>query len=148
MAALRRIVYASDFSRASNRAFAVAIDFARQHKAALTIVHVLMPILPGGPDVPISAVALAELQRGTRTWAERQGQRLVARAAAAGVRAVATVVEGNPAAEIVRSARRARAGLIVIGTHGRTGLPRLVLGSVADRVVRTATMPVLTVRGR
>lgn len=148
MAALRRIVYASDFSPASRRAFAVATEFAREHRAALTIVHVLMPLLPGGPDVPVSAATLNEIERGTRLWAERQGQRLAAKARKAGVKAVATVEQGDPSAEILRVARRVRAGLIVIGTHGRTGLPRLVLGSVADRVVRTATCPVLTVRGR
>jgi nucleotide-binding universal stress UspA family protein len=60
----------------------------------------------------------------------------------------ARVLEGPPAAAIVRAARRERAGLIVLGTHGRTGLTRILIGSVAERVVRTARCPVLTVPAR
>ena len=64
------------------------------------------------------------------------------------VRARGLLVEGVPADRIVRTARGRRAGMIVVGTHGRTGAARFFLGSVAGRVVATAHCPVLTVRGR
>jgi nucleotide-binding universal stress UspA family protein len=66
----------------------------------------------------------------------------------AGVRATGLLLDGAPHDQIPRAARRNRADLIVIGTHGRTGLSKVLLGSVAERVIRSATCPVLTVRGR
>jgi nucleotide-binding universal stress UspA family protein len=80
--------------------------------------------------------------------AQRQMERWLARARRAGVRATGLLPVGVPHAEIVRAAKARRADLLVIGTHGRTGLARLFLGSVAARVAASATCPVLTVRGR
>jgi nucleotide-binding universal stress UspA family protein len=74
--------------------------------------------------------------------------KLVARAKQAGVRARSLVVEGQAADRIVRAARASRADMIVMGTHGRGAVAKFFLGSVAGRVVATATCPVLTVRGR
>ena len=71
---------------------------------------------------------------------------LVKRAKKSGVRADARMVTGDPSLQIVRTARSARADVIVIGTHGRRGVSRFLLGSVAERVVATAPCPVLTVR--
>ena len=81
-------------------------------------------------------------------WAQKQLARLVAKAKGARVRARGIVREGVVADQIVRAARAQRADLIVIGTHGRTGVARFFLGSVAARVAATAPCPVLTVRGR
>jgi nucleotide-binding universal stress UspA family protein len=74
--------------------------------------------------------------------------RLTARARAAGARATAILMEGSEAGTITRAARSRRASMIVIGTHGRSGIERVLLGSVATRVVSLASCPVLTVRGR
>ncbi len=71
-----------------------------------------------------------------------------AKAKKAGVRAKTLLSDGMAHAQIVRAARSLRADMIVIGTHGRTGLAKLFLGSVAGRVVSTATCPVMTVRGK
>jgi nucleotide-binding universal stress UspA family protein len=81
-----------------------------------------------------------------RAAAKKQLDRLVARAKAGGVRARGLLLEGIPPDRIVRIARSARADLLVIGTHGRTGLARLFVGSVASRVIAAATCPVLSVR--
>lgn len=80
--------------------------------------------------------------------AEAQLSALVAEAQTAGVDAVAQIRTGVPAESIVEAAREAKAELIVVGTHGRTGFERLVLGSVAERVVREAPCPVLTVKAK
>jgi nucleotide-binding universal stress UspA family protein len=103
------------------------------------------PFLAGDVNLPPSYL---ELQARARRQAEGRLAAAVARARRAGVRAEGRLADGAPAQEILKWARRKRAGLIVIGTHGRSALGRFVMGSVAERVVRLATIPVLTVRGR
>ena len=100
---------------------------------------------PGGyvPRSTYTDIAAA----ATASARTRLGE-LIEQARAAGVRAASTVVEGSAAEQIVRAARSRRADLIVMGTHGRTGLSRLLLGSVASRVISMSPCPVLTVRGR
>jgi nucleotide-binding universal stress UspA family protein len=88
------------------------------------------------------------LERQTGEWSARQAARLRADAEKAGVRAVVDVRRGDPAEQIVRAARGGRADLLVVGTHGRRGMQKFLLGSVAERVLAAAPCPVLTVRGR
>ncbi|HTO10426.1 MAG TPA: universal stress protein [Candidatus Binatia bacterium] len=141
----RRIVHASDFSPASRPAFRKAVELAKGTGAQLLIVHVL-PVVPILPDAYIAASTYDTLLRGQETAARRDLNRLVARAKAAGARASGVLLDfGVPAARIARLARARRADLIVMGTHGRTGLTRALLGSVAARVLTVATCPVLTV---
>ena len=89
-----------------------------------------------------------DLEASARKYAEKKLAALQAKARAAGVRATTVVLEGVAHEQIVRASRSKKADLIVIGTHGRTGLAKLFLGSVASRVVAAAHCPVLTVRGR
>jgi nucleotide-binding universal stress UspA family protein len=144
----RHILHASDFSPASRPAFALAVGLARSQRAALTVVHVMAPAVPVIGDAYVSPQTWTDLQRQVRAYAQRELDQLLGRARRAGVRAQGLLVEGAPADRIVRAARSRRADLIVMGTHGRGGLARLFLGSVAERVVATAPCPVLTVRGR
>jgi nucleotide-binding universal stress UspA family protein len=142
---MRTILYATDFSRASAPAFAAALAQARGRGRRLVVAHVLTPPSPfisGRP--PASWV---ELDARARHGAERRLAALVARARRAGVRARGALLEGVPGEAIARRARRERADLIAIGTHGRSGLGRLFMGSVAARVLALAACPVLTVRG-
>jgi nucleotide-binding universal stress UspA family protein len=88
------------------------------------------------------------MSEAARTWAHRKMLPLLAAARTARVRARGMLLEGVAHEQIVRAARRQRADLVVIGTHGRTGVARFFLGSVAARVTATAPCPVLTVRGR
>jgi universal stress protein A len=148
MRRFRRVVFASDFSRASGAAFAQALEMAKGSGGALTIVHVLAPVIPVAGDAYLSPDTYVELETSARAHAERQLGRLVTKAKQAKVRARGLVRTGVPHAEIVRAAKAARADLLVIGTHGRTGLARFFLGSVAARVIATASCPVLTVRSR
>jgi nucleotide-binding universal stress UspA family protein len=148
MAAIRRIVHATDFSPASRPAFSRALDLARANRAELVVLHVMTtPILytPEGYALPQT---YDRLLADTQAAARKQLDRLVAGAKARGVRARGVLLEGVAHDRIVRAARSARADLLVIGTHGRTGLARLFLGSVASRVIATATCPVLSVRAR
>ncbi|MBI2015439.1 MAG: universal stress protein [Candidatus Rokubacteria bacterium] len=148
MRRFRRILHATDFSTASAPAFAEALALARQERAELRLVHVMTPPALFLEDSYLSARTFREMQSRARRAVEDRLARLRARARRAGVRAGADVREGVPADEIIRAARRRRADLIVVGTHGRSGFARAVLGSVAARVVTLARCPVLTVRGR
>ena len=143
---MRKIVVATDFSAASRPAFAAALDLARRDGARLVVLHVMMPPSPFvGADLPGSWL---ELEARARRDAERRLAAAVSQAERAGIATTGTLVKGAPAEVIVRVARREGADLIVIGTHGRSGLGRLFMGSVAARVLGTAKCPVLTVRGR
>jgi nucleotide-binding universal stress UspA family protein len=147
MTPIRRILYATDFSSASRRAFDTALTLARSRDARLTILHVLAPIVLV-PEQFIDAMTMDRLEKQGRDWSTRHLAGLAARAKKAGVAATVLLREGDASDQIVRARRSTKADLIVIGTHGRQGLRKLFLGSVAGRVIATAPCPVVTVRGR
>ena len=146
----RRVLHPTDFSKASNAAFARSLAEARASRADLVLVHVLAPVMPiagtSGAYVPLSVYE--QMNASARAWARKQLDRLVARARTAKVRARGLLLEGVAHEQIVRTAKRQRADMMVMGTHGRTGIARFFLGSVAARVTAMAPCPVLTVRGR
>lgn len=146
----RRVLHPTDFSKASGAAFARAIAEARQNRSELLLVHVLSPVIPmaGAGEAYLAPSVYEQMSKSARAWAQKQMDRLLAKAKAARVRVRGTLLEGVAHEQIARSARRQRADLIVMGTHGRTGMARFFLGSVAARVAATAPCPVMTVRGR
>ncbi|HEU4367502.1 MAG TPA: universal stress protein [Methylomirabilota bacterium] len=148
MADVQRITYATDFSTASLAAFPHAVRLTKATGAELTILHVLpAPTSPFVDSGYVPQEIWDQLDAGMRAHAGHEMDRLVKQAVDAGVRATTAIVDGGiPADEIVRAAESTKADLLVLGTHGRTGVARLVLGSVAARVVATASCPVLTVR--
>ena len=148
MKRIRRVLHPSDFSPASRAAFARAVETAKSNRAELLIAHVLSPVAPMVGDGYISPKAFEDLERSVQAHGRRGLNALIGRARKTGARARGLLLEGIPHQAITRAARSKRADLIVMGTHGRSGLPRLFLGSVAERVVATAPCPVLTVRGR
>jgi universal stress protein A len=147
MKQIRRVLFASDFSTASRRAFDTALAIAKSLNAKLTIVSVLAPVVTV-PEQYIDAVTLDQLDKQARRWSSQQLEKLAARAKNVGVRASVLLGDGDPADQIVRACRATRSDVIVVGTHGRRGLRRFFLGSVAERVVATASCPVITVRGK
>jgi nucleotide-binding universal stress UspA family protein len=146
---LQRILLATDFSPASLRAFRVAVELARKMRGRLVIVHVLPSVVPLGVEGYVSARMYEEMEASVRQWAQRRLDRLTERARAARVAARGLLLEGAAHEAIRRAAAKERTDVIVMGTHGRTGLARVFVGSVAARVIGTAPCPVLTVgRGR
>jgi nucleotide-binding universal stress UspA family protein len=142
MPELRRILCAVDFSDPSNHALAFARELATQFGAELHAVHAFqLPIyaLPDGAVMlgpEFATKLMSELQKAFSNLTKNDP-------------AVRThLVEGIPHREIVRLAAELPADLIVMGTHGHTGFKHLLLGSVAERVVRTASVPVITVPAR
>jgi nucleotide-binding universal stress UspA family protein len=142
----RRILVPHDFSDHATRALAVAADLAATHGAKMTVLHVVAPVYAGlGLQAPAGLVwnPPAETLRELQAHLEALVRRTIGRRAA-GV--VCRIAVGYPVEAILGAARRA--DLIVISTMGRTGLSHLLIGSVAENVVRHATVPVLTVRAR
>ncbi len=143
-----RIVAATDFSDDSGHAFEYAEEMARKFAAEIIVLHVdqpLAPVMVGdlGPSLDIATMnRIAEEQR---LLAQRELDRLVNRLRDAGLKARSLLRVGAPFLEIISAAQGEGADLIVMGTHGRTGLSHVLMGSVAERVVRTSACPVLTV---
>jgi nucleotide-binding universal stress UspA family protein len=148
MRRFRRVLYATDFSKASRPAFTTALGLAKGNHASLLVVHALafMPPILGSDYLPPRVID--QLEASAWAGARAELKKLVGSARRARVRASGVLVMGSPYEQITRAARSRRADVIVIGTHGRTGLTKALLGSVAMRVLATARCPVLTVRAR
>jgi nucleotide-binding universal stress UspA family protein len=140
-----RILLASDFSACSAAAMHQAAELARTLDADVLLVHAYhypATVLPDGTTLPVEPSTAEEmLQRLDGELALEAG---VLRAQ--GIPTSTLLVEGNAAGAIVEAARAHGASVIVVGTHGRTGIRRWLLGSIAEQVVRTAHCPVMTVR--
>jgi universal stress protein A len=124
-----------DFDQNSLKAVPVAAELARERNATLHLLHVLHP-------APEEAFSFGKIESAARTKLERIGHQKLK----TGSRCELHVVTGDPAVEVLKAATRLGIDLIVMATHGRKGFRRLVLGSVAERVVREAQCPVLTVK--
>jgi len=138
-----------DFSAGADHAAAIAISEAKLHGARVVILHVVELTPHYGPEttliVPDGAQTPVGIHRHARSRAEAELRELVARLGS-DVALSAVVIEGAPADEIVRFARDHAVDAIVMGTRGRSGLRHLLAGSVAEHVVRTSPVPVLTTR--
>ena len=148
MSRFRRILHPTDFSSASTAAFKRAIAMAKKDRSELVLVHVLAPPMPLAGEGYIPPNVYEDLEASAQRYAEKRLATLKDKAKTAGVRASTVIREGVADEQIVRAARAKKADVIVLGTHGRTGLAKLFLGSVASRVVTAAPCPVLTMRGK
>ena len=140
---LKQILVPVDFSKCSEKALAYAIPFARQFGAELTLLYVLEPYLPV-PEMAATDVEAMQLQ------ARKGCQQALAKiheSVPAGLVSKAELRLGNAPYEIVQAAKAFGTDLIILSTHGRTGLRHVFLGSTAERVVRHACCPVLVERG-
>lgn len=142
--AIRRILYATDFSSASKKALAVAGAIARRYHSQVYVANVRLP-LPYTMATP-EAVSVVERQREQESVTAVD--RLLHSSELKGVAASALSETGDPAQELKRAVRDHNIDLTVLGTHGRTGLMRLLMGSVAEELLRNLECPVLTVGPR
>ena len=140
MLAIRTILHPTDFSEPSQNALGLACALARDYGARLIVLHIAeLPTVASA-----EGVVLPPNPEELRRAAQEQLDRLPV--PHANVRAERRLEQGDAVTEILRVAQEAHADLIVLGTHGRTGLGRLLMGSVAEQVVRKASCPVLTVK--
>jgi nucleotide-binding universal stress UspA family protein len=131
-----KILFPTDFSPANEVCLREAGALAKERGASLLLLHVAQPPMTYGPGVAIPAA-------DATSWAASLEQVLPPQA---DVHCERRVVIGEPATEIVSLAQREKVDMIVMGTHGRTGMGRLLMGSVAEAVVRRAPCPVLTIK--
>lgn len=147
MGAIRRILVPVDFSEPSRGALAYAAALARTLGAAVEVVHVAeVPVFVPSGSLPDAAADLS-LVALVRENADNLLAKFIAEAAEQGITVQASRVDLGPPAQVITAlASGGGYDLIVIGTHGRTGLAHALIGSVAERVVRHASCPVLSVR--
>jgi nucleotide-binding universal stress UspA family protein len=148
---VRRILLATDLGPESGLAETWAIDLARVHGAQLVIVSVIDPAELTSDTMAVPERALAATAPRwdqVRDVRRDAAQRLVERGRDAGVPATFMVWTGDPGASIVAAAAAEQADLVIVGSHGRGRLGRIVMGSVSDHVAHQAACPVLVVRGR
>lgn len=142
---IKRILFPTDFSEGALNALPYAVDIARSYGAKLYMLHVIYDIATAsGLHVPHISVdeMYKELDASARKELEKFGADIIK-----DIKDIEySVIRGIPYEEILKFAKEKQIDLIVIGTHGRKGLDRVLFGSTAERVVRNATCPVLTVR--
>lgn len=142
---IKRMLLPTDFSEYSATATKYACELATKFAAELHILHTLEIHPISTPDFGMG-LALPRYMEESRAAAEKSLAGIVDPQWAAGHKVVKVLREGSPRGEIVRYARENDIDLIVITTHGRSGLAHVLIGSVAESIVRTAPCPVLTVR--
>ena len=147
MIRIARIVVPTDFSPTSDAALDYARGIASEFKASIDLVHVFDDPFTSGAFVGDGTVMMPlDLRESLENWAREQLAQRHASHTNTLPGSSTVMLTGAPAKRIVEHARETHADLIVMATHGRTGLGHLLLGSIAERVVRTATCPVLTWR--
>jgi len=140
---IKKILCAIDRSPSSLQAFGYALALARWQSARLNLLEVIEEAPPPGVN---RAPTSDGVPNETRTTLERDLRRVLTARRASDVKVEISLRNGNVVQEILAQAKTSRPDLMVIGSHGRGGIQRLVLGSVAEKVLRLATCPVLTVR--
>jgi len=140
-----KILTAIDFSENSDYAYDYALSLAKKFDSQLIILHVINePVDLRGFYVP--HISFEQLEKEIEEGAEKMMAKFCGSKMGDFTNFTTSIVTGIPYEEIIRSAEEAAASLIVLGTHGRTGLDHLIFGSTAERVVRGASCPVLTIR--
>jgi nucleotide-binding universal stress UspA family protein len=144
---LRKILLPTDFSGCANYALPYAAAIARATGAEIICVHVVEPIVPAvGYSGLAEPMPMADISEQLEDSAERELPELADCEELNGLEVEEAIVHGDAAAEIVRVAGEREVDLIVISSHGRTGLGRIIFGSTAEAVVRHASCPVLVVK--
>lgn len=149
-----KILHPTDFSENAMQAQATAADLVGRLGGEIVLLHVLTeaPLYSEGilsmtkPHVAVLAERVRDIYDAQRKWVEQALEERATALSQRGVKASWRVQLGVPVEEIMKTADEERVDMIALGTHGRGGLNRLLTGSVADRVIRMASCPVLTVR--
>jgi nucleotide-binding universal stress UspA family protein len=142
---ISRVIAATDFSTEADHALAVAIKYAGLLRASIEIVHVQPQVMYQASAAEAGAPVLTSLAAGESADIEQHLASRAARAQRAGLQCQTVSLKGPPADQILSRAATTGAELIVMGSHGRSGFKKVLLGSVAERVVQRARCPVLVV---
>lgn len=145
MLSLRQLLVPIDFTETSDRALDYAIELARKFEAKVMVMHAYQIPVYGFPDS--AYITAADVATQISNAAQQKLDSIVEARKGSGVEVLAMLRDGVPWEEINTVAAEVHADLVIIGTHGRRGLARALLGSVAENVIRTATLPVLVIHG-
>jgi len=145
MIRVKTILFPTDFSETSQEAARYAISFAREFKAKVFVLHVVNEKIFTESSMP-RVVSVEEMEREMTEEARKRLKTLVPAEEAEGLDWETVIRQGEPFIEIIRFAKDQDVDLIVIGTHGRSGFEHIIFGSTAEKVVRKAPCPVLSVR--
>ena len=144
---IRSILLPTDFSECGNFGLSYAASLARTFNASLICVHVIEPMVPTvGYSGMTEPMPIADITEQLEDSAERELPKIAECEECAGLEIEEVIVHGEAASEIVRVAKDRNVDLIVVSSHGRTGLGRILFGSTAEAVVRHASCPVLVVK--
>lgn len=146
MIKMETILHPTDFSNPSEHALSYAIAFAREFKAKLYVLHVIEEVAGAMYFDMLQAPPMVAIMADIEAQASRLLDGLLDNADLEGLEVECLIRKGVPFLEIIRCAEEVNASVIVCGTHGRTGLKHALFGSVAEKVVRKAPCPVLSVR--
>ncbi len=142
---IKRVLHPTDFSESSAHALEYAVAFAREFGARIHLLHVIEDVAHALYFDMLQTPPVTDIFGELKRQAEKELDR-IERESCAGLDVERLVCKGVPFHEIVRTARELEVDVIVLGTHGRTGIKHMLFGSVAERVVRKAPCPVLSVR--
>jgi nucleotide-binding universal stress UspA family protein len=142
---IRTILFPTDFSNGARAAMDHAVSLARDYKAKLILLYVIQDISIAEWYIP-SSLSVTDLIEEMQKSAWKEMDKWAAEVSSKVEEVEKLVIRGVPFVEIIRAAKEKDADLIVIGTHGRTGIDHMLFGSTAEKVVRKAPCPVLTVR--
>jgi len=142
---IKTILFPTDFSQGARAAMDHAISLARDYNARLILLYVIQDISIAEWYIP-SSLSVADLVEDMQKSAWKEMDKWAEEVSTKVKDVEKMVVRGVPFAEIIKTARDKNADMIVIGTHGRTGIDHILFGSTAEKVVRKAACPVLTVR--
>jgi nucleotide-binding universal stress UspA family protein len=142
---IKTILFPTDFSQGARAAMDYAISLAQDYKAKLILLYVIQDISIAEWYIP-SSISAADLVEDMQKSATKEMDKWAGEAAVKVKDVERAVVRGVPFVEIIKTAKEKNADMIVIGTHGRTGIDHMLFGSTAEKVVRKSSCPVLTVR--
>ena len=147
MLQIKKILCPTDFGEHSYKALEMAKDMALKYSAELTVMHVVSEVLPSSPE-PFVSLTPEDIERfdlEVKASAEKKIDKIVEQVKQEGLEVNPVLARGTVAGEIVNFAEKNETDLLVIATHGRTGVSRFVFGSVAEKVIRISPCPVLVI---
>ncbi len=142
---IKTILFPTDFSQGARAAMDHAVSLATTYHAKLVLLYVIQDISIAEWYIP-STLSVTDLVEDMQKSADQEMAKWVAEVSSKAGNVEKLIVRGVPFVEIIKTAKELNADLIVIGTHGRTGIDHMLFGSTAEKVVRKASCPVLTVR--
>ncbi len=145
MVTFKELLVPTDFSEYSIRAIDYAVEIAEKFSSHITLIYVVEPLLQAA-DLTWTTFDFEELNKAHNESARKQLDKLVDERIPKGIDCDAVIVFGRAFVEILRSAKERNADLIIMATHGRGAISHLLMGSTAEKVVRKAACPVLTVK--